>query len=120
MIDLRAYLIGGSLLVMAAGAGYIAHLQTKARTAEKAAETAKAQTMVSEGTAQAVDRLVIEERNITHEVQNVVREIDALPTGEAPVPDDIANAWGSGIDGLRDDATKPDGDDSRKPEGLPR
>jgi hypothetical protein len=113
MIDLRAYLIGGSLLVMAAGAGYIAHLQTKARTAEKAAEVAKAQTMVSDGTAQAVDRLVIKERNITHEVQNVVREIDALPTGEAPVPDDVAAAWGSGIDGLRDDATKPDGGDSK-------
>jgi hypothetical protein len=105
---------------MAAGAGYFAHLQTKTRTAEKAAETAKAQTMVSEGTAQAVDRLVIEERNITHEVQNVVREIDALPTGEALVPDDVAAAWGAGIDGLRHDATKPDGDNSRKPEGLPR
>ena len=120
MIDIRAYLIGGSLLVMAAGAGYIAHLQTKARTAEKAAETAKAQTMVSEGTAQAVDRLVIEERTITEEVTNVVRTIDALPTGEALVPDDVAAAWGSGIDGLRNDATKPDGDGAGEPEGLPR
>jgi hypothetical protein len=120
MIDLRTYLIGGSLLVMAAGAGYIAHLQTKARTAEKAAEVAKSQTMVSEGAAQAVDRLVIEERTITREVENVIREIDALPTGEALVPDDVADAWGSGIDGLRLDATKPDGDDSRKPAGLPR
>jgi hypothetical protein len=120
MIDLRAYLIGGSLLVMAAGAGYIAHLQTKARTAEKAAETAKAQTMVSEGTAQAVDRLVIEERNITHEVQNVVREIDALPTGEALVPDDVARIWADGVDRLRDDAAKPHGGDSRELERLPR
>jgi len=120
MIDLRAYLIGGSLLVMAAGAGYISHLQTKARTAEKAAETAQAQTIVSEGTAQAVDRLVIEERNITHEVQNVVREIDALPTGEALVPDDVAAAWANGIDGLRLDTAEPDGDNSREPKGLPR
>jgi hypothetical protein len=76
--------------------------------------------MVSEGTAQAVDRLVIEERNITHEVQNVVREIDALPTGEALVPDDVAAAWGSGIDGLRNDTAKPDGDGAGEPEGLPR
>ncbi len=120
MIDLRAYLIGGSLLVMAAGAGYIAHLQTKARTAEKAAETAKAQTIVSKGTAHAVDRLVIQERNITHEVQNVVREIDALPTGEALVPDDVARIWADGVDRLRNDTAKPDGDDSREPEGLPR
>jgi hypothetical protein len=120
MTNLRAYLIGGSLLVMAAGAGYIAHLQTKARTAEKAAETAKAQTMVSEGTAQAVDRLAIEERTITEEVTNVVREINALPTGEALVPDDVAAAWGSGIDGLRNDTAKPDGDGAGEPEGLPR
>ncbi|MFN9010180.1 MAG: hypothetical protein ACK5WH_13720 [Hyphomonadaceae bacterium] len=120
MTNLRAYLIGGSLLVMAAGAGYIAHLQTKARTAEKAAETAKAQTMVREGTAQEVDRLVIEERTITEEVTNVVREIDALPTGEALVPDDVAAAWGSGIDGLRNDTAKPDGDGAGEPEGLPR
>jgi hypothetical protein len=120
MINWRIYLLGGLLAAMFGLSMYIAHLQTKARTAEKAAETAKAQTMVSEGTAQAVDRLVIEERTITEEVQNVVREIDALPTGEALVPDDVAAAWGSGIDGLRDDAAKPDGDDSRKPEGLPR
>jgi hypothetical protein len=120
MTSWRIYLIGGSLLVMAAGAGYIAHLQTKARTAEKAAETAKAQTMVSEGTAQAVDRLVIEERTITEEVQNVVREIDALPTGEALVPDDVARIWADGVDRLRNDAAKPDGDDSRELEGLPR
>jgi hypothetical protein len=120
MINLRAYLIGGSLLVMAAGAGCIAHLQTKARTAEKAAETAKAQTMVSEGTAQAVDRLVIEERNITREVENVVREIDALPTGEALVPDDVARIWADGVDRLRNDTAKPDGDGAGEPEGLPR
>jgi hypothetical protein len=120
MIDLRAYLIGGSLLVMAVGAGYIAHLQTKARTAEKAAEAAKAQTVISEGTAQAVDRLVIEERTITEEVTNVVRTIDALPTGEALVPDDVARIWADGVDRLRLDTAKPDGDNSRKPEGLPR
>jgi hypothetical protein len=120
MTNLRAYLIGGSLLVMAAGAGYIAHLQTETRKAQKAKADAEAQVTVTEGTAQAVDRLVIQERTITHEVQNVVREIDALPTGEALVPDDVAAAWGAGIDGLRHDATKPDGDDSRELEGLPR
>ena len=120
MINWRIYLVGGLLAAAATGSMYISHLQTKARTAEKAAEAAQAQTIVSEGAAQAVDRLVIEERNITHEVQNVVREIDALPTGETLVPDDVAAAWGSGIDGLRNDTAKPDGDDSRELEGLPR
>jgi alkyl hydroperoxide reductase subunit AhpC len=99
---------------------YIAHLQTKARTAEKAAAAAQAQTVVSDATAQAIDRLVIQERTITREVQNVVREIDALPTGEALVPDDVAAAWADGVDGLRQHTGEPDGDDSGKPEGLPR
>jgi hypothetical protein len=120
MIDLRAYLIGGSLLVMAAGAGYIAHLQTKARTAEKAAETAKAQTMVSEGTAQAVDRVTLTERRITNEVHYVEKQIEALPSGEALVPDDVARIWADGVDRLRNDTAKPDGDGAGEPEGLPR
>jgi hypothetical protein len=113
MIDLRAYLIGGSLLVMAAGAGYIAHLQTKARTAEKAADVARAQTVVSEGVASAVDRTIIRERTITEETVNVIREIDALPSGEALVPDDVARVWGDGIDGMQHDTAKPDGDGSK-------
>ncbi|WP_313587781.1 hypothetical protein [Aquidulcibacter sp.] len=113
MIDLRAYLIGGSLLIMAAGAGYIAHLQTKARTAEKAAETAKAQTVISEGTAQAVDRVTLTERRITNEVHYVEKQIEALPSGEALVPDDVARIWGDGIDGMHHDTAKPNGDGSK-------
>lgn len=109
----RVYLLGGLLLTMAVLSGYIAHLQTEARKATKAATDAQAQVTVSEGTAQAVDRLVIQERTITHEVQNVVREIDALPTGEALVPADVADAWATGIDGLRNTTSQPDGDNPR-------
>ncbi len=120
MTNWRIYLIGGLLAAMWAGSMYVAHLQTKVRNAEKAKTDAEAQVIITEGTAQAVDRLVIEERTITQEVQNVVREIDALPTGEALVPDDVAAAWADGIDRLRNDTAKPDSDNSRKPEGLPR
>jgi hypothetical protein len=120
MINWRIYLLGGLLAAMFALSMYIAHLQTEMVKAKKAATDARAQVIVTEGTAQAVDRLVIEERNITHEVQNVVREIDALPTGETLVPDDVAAAWANGLDGLRDDATKPDGDGAREPEKLPQ
>lgn len=120
MIDLRGYIIGGSLLVVAAGAGYIAHLQTEAAKAKKAAAQAEAQTTVSEGTAQAIDRVVIKERTITNEVHDVIREIDALPSGEALVPSDVVDAWAGGIDGLRDEPAKPHGDDPKQSEGLPR
>jgi hypothetical protein len=116
----RIYLVGGLLAAAAAGSMYIAHLQTEMAKAKQEIESIKGQVTVTEGTAQAVDRLVIEERNITHEVQNVVREIDTLPTGEALVPDDVARIWADGVDRLRDDTAKPDGDDSREPEGLPR
>ena len=110
MINWRLYLVGGLLAAVATGSMYIAHLQTQKVKAEKAASDAQAQVTVSEGTAQAVDRLVIQERTITHEVQNVVREIDALPTGEALVPEDVADAWTTGIDGLRNTTGQPDGD----------
>lgn len=110
MINWRLYILGGLLACLFAVAFYIAHLQTEARVAKKAATDAQAQTVVSEGTAQAVDRMVIRERTITQEVQNVVREIDALPTGEALVPEDVADAWSSGIDGLRNTTSQPDGD----------
>jgi alkyl hydroperoxide reductase subunit AhpC len=115
MINWRIYLLGGLLAAMFGLSMYIAHLQTEMIKAKKEAETARGQVTVSEGTAQAIDRLVIQERNITHEVQNVVREIDALPTGEALVPDDVAAAWANGLDGLRDDATQPNGDSAGKP-----
>ena len=106
----RIYLTGGILAAVAAVSLYIAHLQTEARTAKKAATDAQAQVTVSEGTAQAIDRLVIQERTITQEVTNVIRQIDALPTGEALVPEDVADAWSSGIDGLRNTTTAPVGD----------
>jgi hypothetical protein len=118
MINWRIYLVGGLLAAVATGSMYVAHLQTKVRNAEKAKADAEAQLTVTEGTTQAVDRLVIQERTITQEVQNVVREIDALPNGSAPVPDDVASAWADGIDRLRDDATPPRGDGAGKPEEL--
>lgn len=113
MIDLRGYIIGGLLASMFAVAFYIVHLQTAKKVAEQAAVDARGQATVSEGTAQAVDRLVIKERTITQEVQNVVREIDALPSGEALVPADVVDAWAGGIDGMHDDAAKPNGDGSK-------
>ena len=113
MTNWRIYLLGGLLAAMFALSFYIAHLQTEMTKAKKAATDAAAQVTVSEGTAQAVDRLVIQERTITREVQNVVREIDALPTGEALVPEDVADAWATGIDGLRNTTAAPDGDDPR-------
>lgn len=116
----RVYLVCGLLAVAATGSLYIAHLQTEMTKAKKAATDARAQTVVSKGTAQAVDRMVIRERTITQEVQNVVREIDQLPTGDALVPDDVVDAWAGGIDGLRDEPAKPHSDDPKQSEGLPR
>jgi predicted outer membrane lipoprotein len=109
----RLYILGGLLACLFAVAFYIAHLQTEARVAKKAATDARAQTVVSEGVASAVDRTIIRERTITQEVQNVVREIDQLPTGDALVPEDVADAWSSGIDSLQHDAAKPDSDGSK-------
>jgi hypothetical protein len=113
VINWRFYLIGGLLASMFAVAFYIVHLQTEERKAKKAAEVARAQTVVSDGVASAVDRTIIRERTITQEVQNVIREIDALPSGEALVPDDVARIWGDGIDSMQHDAAKPDGDGSK-------
>jgi hypothetical protein len=107
MSNLRFYAIGGLFFALWALSIYIVSLQAGKAKAEKKAETEKAGNVISSGTAQAVDRLVIKERTITQEVQNVIREIAALPTGEAPVSEDVADAWAAGIDGLRDDATAP-------------
>ena len=119
MINWRIYLVGGLLAAAATGSMYIAHLQTEMAKAKREIESIKGQVTVTEGTAQAVDRLVIQERTVREETINVIREIDALPTGEALVPDDVASAWANGLDGLRHDA-KPDGDNSREPEKLPQ
>ena len=113
MINWRIYLVGGLLAAAATGSMYIAHLQTEARLAKKAATDAQAQTVVSEGTAQAINRVTIKERTITNEVHNVVREIDALPSGEALVPADVVDSWADGVDRLHNDTAKPDGDGSK-------
>jgi len=113
VINWRMYLLGGLLAAMFALSMYVAHLQTEMVKAKKAATDAQAQTVVSEGTAQAVDRMVIRERTITQEVQNVVREIDQLPTGDALVPDDVSRIWADGVDRLHNDTAKPDGDGSK-------
>ena len=109
----RFYILGGLLASLFAVAFYIAHLQTESRVAKKAASDARAQTVVSEGVASAVDRTIIRERTITEETVNVIREIDALPSGEALVPSDVVDAWSGGIDSLRLDTAKPDGDGSK-------
>lgn len=113
MINWRLYLLGGLIAAMFALSMYVAHLQTEMAKAKKAATDAQAQTVVSEGMAQAIDRVTIKERTITNEVHNVVREIDALPSGNALVPSDIVDAWSGGIDGLHHDTGKPDGDGSK-------
>lgn len=120
MTNWRLYLIGGLFFALWAVSIYIVSLQTGKAKAEKEAETERAGNVISSGTAQAIDRLVIKERTITQEVQNVVREIDALPTGEALVPDDVASAWADGVDGVRDTTAKPESDGARESEALPR
>ena len=118
MTNLRLYLIGGLFFALWAVSIYIVSLQTGKAKAEKEAETERAGNVISSGTAQAIDRLVIKERTITQEVQNVVREIDALPTGEALVPDDVARVWGDGIDSLRSQSTNAQDNGAGKPESL--
>ena len=109
----RVYVLGGLLAAMFALSMYIAHLQTEATKAKKAADVARAQTVVSDATAQAVDRVTLTERRITNEVHYVEKQIEALPSGEALVPDDVARIWGDGIDGLHHDTAKPNGDGSK-------
>jgi hypothetical protein len=118
---MRAQLIAAGIVValVASGAFYMRHLQNERVKAVQQAETAKAQTVVEQATVQAIDRVTITERRITNEVHRVTKQIEALPSGEALVPDDVAAAWSSGIDGLRNDSTKPRSDDTAKPEGLP-
>jgi hypothetical protein len=118
VINWRLYLLGGLLAAMFALSMYIAHLQTEMTKAKKAADVARAQTVVSEGVASAVDRTIIRERTITEETVNVIREIDALPSGEALVPDDVARIWGDGIDGLRSHSTNAQDNGSGKPESV--
>jgi hypothetical protein len=113
MINWRLYLFGGLLAAMFALSMYIAHLQTEMTKAKKAADVARAQTVVSDGVASAVDRTIIRERTITEETVNVIREIDALPSGEALVPSDVVDAWAGGIDGMHHDTAKPNGDGSK-------
>ena len=109
----RVYVLGGLLAAMFALSMYIAHLQTEATKAKKAADVARAQTVVSDATAQAVDRVTLTERRITNEVHYVEKQIEALPSGEAPVPDDVAAAWGSGIDGMHKHSSTLNGDGSK-------
>ena len=105
---------------MFAGAFYIVHLQTETRKAKKAADVAKAQSVVSEATAQAVDRVTLTERIVREETINVIREIEALPNSEALVPPDVARAWASGHDGLRSQSTNAQDHGAGKPESVPK
>ena len=112
-MDFKGYIISGTLLAAAIGSGYMAFQATATRKAEQAAKVAKAQAAVSEATTKAIDRVTLTERRITNEVQYVTKEIEALPSANALVPDDVAAAWGNGIDGMRWDASKPSGDNTR-------
>lgn len=120
MTNWRIYLLGGLLAAMFALSMYIAHLQTKMAEAEAAAKAAAAQSDVTLETAAALDRVITNEHNITERLVNVVREIEALPSGEALVPDDVSSAWASGIDGVRNSATGLDSEDTGDPKKLPK
>ncbi len=120
MINWRMYLLGGLLAAMFALSMYVAHLQTEMVKAKKAATDAQAQTVVSEGVASAVDRMVIRERTITEETVNVIREIDSLENGQALVPDDVSRIWADGIDGVHQHSSDADGDNTGKSQGLPK
>jgi hypothetical protein len=113
MINWKAYLIGAGLFFALIVSGYMAFQTTATRNAKQAAKTAQAQAVVSEATTQAIDRVTLTERRITNEVQYVTKEIEALPSANALVPDDVAAAWGNGIDGLRQHTAKPDSGNSR-------
>ena len=119
MTNWRFYFVGGLFFILWALSLYIVSLQAGKAAAKKEAATERAGNVVSSGTAQAIDHLVIKERTITKEVENVVREVEALPTGEALVPDDVAAAWANGIDSLRAHAADADSDGSGKPEEVP-
>jgi hypothetical protein len=120
MINWRLYILGGLLACLFAVAFYIAHLQTEARVAKKAATDAQAQTVVSEGVASAVDRTIIRERTITEETVNVIRQIDSLENGQALVPDDVSRIWADGIDSLHKHSSTPNSDNTGKPQNLPK
>ena len=120
MTNWRIYLVGGLLAAAAAGSMYIAHLQTEMAKAKQEIESIKGQVTVTEGTAQAVDRLVIEERTVREETINVIREIDSLENGQALVPSDVARIWGDGVDSVHQHANATDGQDSGNVEKLPK
>jgi len=115
MINWRYYLIGILLLVMTFGAFYIVHLQTEKIKADSAAEGAGIQNEVDGVTITAVDRVITKEHIVTQEVVNVIREIDALPSGEALVPPDVAAAWAAGIDGVRNTTSDVRREGAEKP-----
>jgi hypothetical protein len=110
---LKARLIGLALAIaiVAAGGLYVWRLQVTAAKAKPKIEAAQAQTRVEKTTAQAIDRVIITERRITDEVRYATKTIDELPSGGALVPGDVASAWASGIDSLRDGTAQPGGGD---------
>ena len=113
MTQWRLYLVGVLLAAMFAGAMYIAHLQTEMAKAKKAAHDAQVQSEINGTTAQAVDRLLVKEHIVREETINAIREIEALPTGEALVPDDVANAWADSFDRLHNATADAQGDNPR-------
>lgn len=110
---LKARLIGlaVALAIVTAAGLYVWRLQVAATKAKPKIEAAQAQTRVEKSTVQAIDRVIITERRIKNEVRNVTRTIEALPSGDALVPADVASAWASGVDSMRDNAAQPSGGD---------
>ncbi|GIU67157.1 hypothetical protein [Candidatus Phycosocius spiralis] len=120
MIHWKAYLIGFLLLALCILSGYMTFLTTQVAKAKQAAKVAQAEALVSKATAKAIDRVTQTERRITHEVQYVTKEIEALPSADAFVPPDVAAAWGNGIDGLRNASTQPERNGARNHQNLPK
>jgi len=66
----------------------------------------------------ALEAVSVRERVVTRVVDRVVTQISESPNAEILVPSDIAAAWATGIDGLRDDkptGTAPNADNVRGP-----
>lgn len=93
----------GALLAAVVGVWlYMGHLKREASQARSEAVAAQAQADINaEGTRQ-VEKVFRSETIIREKANGAVHEIQSAPGAETPVPPDVLDAWGRGIDGVRD------------------
>jgi hypothetical protein len=65
-----------------------------------------------------VEHTLTKEHVIFKEAASAKQAIEALPSGDTPLPEDVCAQWSSAIDGLRD--TKPEDRNPCLPEGAVR